>query len=123
VANHLKIVAVLFLVFGIVGVLVALFSAVSFGLLAAAASTSHADGAPLGVAVLGITGLALTVVLLALSVPAILCSWGLFKERRWARILGIVLASISLIHFPAGTLIGAYVLWVLFQKRIEAQLT
>jgi len=120
VRTHVRIVAVLFIVFGVLGVLFALFSTVLFSTLATIVGASHDEGAPLGVAVLGLTGFALTTILLILSAPSIVCGWGLLKLRKWARILGIILAAISVIRFPLGTVFGAYALWVLFQKETEA---
>jgi hypothetical protein len=119
-ATHVKVIAVLFIVFGILGVLGAFFSSIVFGLLASFVGASHEEGSAVGLAVLGLTGAALTVVLLFISVPGIICGWGLLKLRPWARILGIVLAAISLIRFPIGTIFGAYALVILFQKDAEA---
>jgi uncharacterized membrane protein len=70
--------------------------------------------------VLGLTGLAFTAWLLLLSIPAIVCGWGLLKMRRWARLLGIVLSVLTVFQFPLGTIVGVYALWVLFQRDTEA---
>ena len=71
----------------------------------------------------GLTGLAFTTYLVVTSSVSLLCGWGLLKRRRWARILGIILAAVSLIQFPFGTIVGAYALWVLFNKQTEAMFT
>ena len=39
--------------------------------------------------------------------------WGLLKIRPWARGLAIVLGALALLHFPFGTALGVYTLWVL----------
>ena len=119
-STHVKIVAVIFVVFGVLGLLLAFFSSVIFGVLAGIVGASGGEGAGLGGAFLGLTGAVLTMVLIVLSVPCIICGWGLLKFRRWARILGIILAAINLIRFPFGTIFGVYALWVLFQKDTEA---
>ena len=59
----------------------------------------------------------------ATSIPSLICGVGLLKFKRWARILGIVLAALTLIHFPFGTAFGVYALYVLFQKGTEALLS
>jgi hypothetical protein len=118
-ATHVKVVAVLFIVFGVLGILGALFSSVLFSVLASILGASREEGATFGVAVLGLTGLALAAVLLVISIPGIICGYGLLKLRPWSRILGIILAAISLLRFPLGTIFGVYALIVLFQKRTE----
>ena len=118
-STHVKTLGAIFLALGLLGVLAALFSSVAFGLLVGLVGASGDDDAPLGQAILGFTGLALTIGMLVASAPAIVCGWGLLKCRPWARILGIVLAAIALIGFPYGTLFGVYALWVLFSKRTE----
>ena len=117
--THVKVVAALFIVFSVVGVLMALFSSLFFGALAAFVGATAEDGAPLGSAILGFTGASFTIILLALSIPGLICAWGLLRLRRWARILAIVLAAISLIRVPLGTAFGIYALWVLFNKETE----
>jgi|SRR5215831_4975837 len=119
-ATHVKVVAVLFIVFGVLGALLALFSSVIFSALAAIVGSTHDPDASLGVAVLGLTGATLTIVLLVLSIPNIVCGWGLLRLRPWSRILGIVLAAISLIRVPFGTIFGIYALVILFNKETEA---
>jgi len=119
VARHVKVVAVIFIVFGILGVMGAFFSSVIFGVLATIAGASHDEGSGLGMAVLGLTGMALTILLLVISIPGIVCGWGLLRLRPWSRILGIILAAISLVRFPIGTVFGAYALYILFQKETE----
>jgi len=39
----------------------------------------------------------------------------------WARMLAIVLGCISLIHFPFGTALGIYTLWVLVPQGADAE--
>lgn len=43
----------------------------------------------------------------------IFVGWGLMKHHYWARIAGIVLGVMVLFHFPLGTALGVYTLWVL----------
>jgi hypothetical protein len=118
--THVKVVAALFIVFSGFGVLMALFSSLFFGALATFVGATAEEGAPLGAAILGFTGLSFTILLLALSIPGLICAWGLLKLQRWARILAIVLAAISLLRVPLGTAFGVYALWVLFSKETEA---
>jgi hypothetical protein len=117
--THVRITAILFLVAGATLTVAAIFSSALFGGLAYVIGASHDADAPLGAALLGFTGIALTIVLLTFSIPSVLCGWGLLRFRRWARLLGIVLAAIALLRVPFGTLFGAYALWVLLTKKSE----
>jgi hypothetical protein len=49
----------------------------------------------------------------AFAVAGVIAGWGLMARYPWARMLAIVLGCISLIHFPLGTALGIYTLWVL----------
>ncbi len=42
---------------------------------------------------------------------------GLLSYASWARVILIILGIISLLSFPFGTLLGAYTLWVLLPER------
>ncbi len=119
-ATHVKVIAVLFIVFGALGALGALFSSFLFSMIAAIVGSTQDPDAPLGIAVLGITGATLTTILLILAVPYIICGWGMLKLRSWSRIFGIILAVISLVHIPLGTIFGIYALIILFNKETEA---
>ena len=117
--THVKVLATLALVRGGLGLLVALFSSMIFGALASFVSAQPDEGAAIGATVLGITGVALTIYLVATAAVSIICGVGLWNRKRWARILGIVLGAMLLIEFPLGTALGIYALWVLFNKRTE----
>jgi hypothetical protein len=115
-----KVLGTLFLSLGALGLVGAIVSSLAFDLLAGAVGASGDADAPLGQAVLGFTGVALTIALVVLSTPAIVCGWGLLRFRPWARLLGIVLAAVALVGFPYGTLLGVYALWVLCSRQTEA---
>ena len=116
---HVKVIAVLNIVFGVLGILGALFVLIFFGGLAAVAGADHDADAPVGVAVLGSVGVFAAVTIAIMSVPGILAGWGLLKFRSWARILGIILSVLSLPGFPFGTALGIYGLWVLLNKETK----
>ena len=118
--THVKVLAVLTLVLGVLGLLGVLAIAFAFGIAGVAIGASHDENAGIPLAILGLTGMALVTILVVTSVASIICGYGLLKRRRWARIFGIVLAAVELINFPIGTALGAYALWVLFNKETEA---
>lgn len=44
---------------------------------------------------------------------SVLTGWALLTRQPWARVLAIVFSIFALIHFPLGTALGVYTLWVL----------
>ena len=55
------------------------------------------------------------------AIAGVIAGWGLLAHYPWARMLAIVLGCISLIHFPFGTALGIYTLWVLIPEHAEAE--
>lgn len=119
-ATHVKVLGVLYIVFGIFWALMAALMLFVFAGAAGIAGAAADPDAWIAVPILGITGTALVLFFLVLSVPGIIAGVGLLKFRPWARILAIVIAILNLLNFPFGTIIGIYALWVLFSKETEA---
>lgn len=122
--THVKVLGVLYLVMSGIGLLFALLIFFALGTAASIVGMSASpEDAAVAMPILGITGTALSALLLILSLPGLITGWGLLKLRPWARIVGIVLAVISLFNFPIGTAIGIYGLWVLLTKETERLFT
>jgi len=119
-ATHVKVIAALYFAFSALLLLGAVFSQVIMGILVAVLSRSADQDAQTGAAVLGISGVLISVILVIFAIPFIIGGWGLLKFRPWARIFGIVLAVLCLIHVPFGTILGIYALVILFKKETEA---
>jgi hypothetical protein len=119
VATHVKVIAVLFLIFGALSLIGVFFASLVFSVLAGLAGASGEEGAPIGAAVLGLTGVAMSAVFLAFAIPAFAAGYGLLKVRSWGRILAIILAAIALTKIPFGTIFGIYALVIMFNKETE----
>lgn len=118
--THVKVLAVLFIVFSAFGVLGALgIMAIFGGTMGLVGATAQDEGAAIALPILGLTGTLLTIFLLVLSIPGLITGFGLLSFKNWARILGIVLSALNLIHVPFGTVLGVYGLWVLLSKETE----
>ena len=119
--NHVKILAILHIVFGALGLLAALVCLALFGVITGviqnAVESNGAPDAQLAVPVVGIVGAIIVVLIVVFSLPGIVTGIGLLHYREWARILGIVLAAISLPGVPFGTALGVYGLWVLLNAE------
>lgn len=122
--THVKVLGVLYLVMSGIGLLFALLILFALGTAAGIVGMSASpDDAAIAMPILGLTATALSTLLLVMSLPGLVTGWGLLKLRPWARIVGIVLAVISLLNFPIGTAIGVYGLWVLLTKETEKLFT
>ncbi|MGH9668409.1 MAG: hypothetical protein ACRD9L_28645 [Bryobacteraceae bacterium] len=120
-AQHVKILGILHIVFGALGALFALLIMTVFGGIAGivhmnAETADAAVAAPVLVVVGGIV----MIFILLLAVPGIIAGFGLLQFRPWARILTIVLSALDLLHVPFGTALGIYGLWVLLSADGEA---
>jgi hypothetical protein len=118
--THVKVLGVVYLAFGGLMLLGALFLLVMMGGVAGIVGASaDADDAAIAIPVLGLAGTALALFLGVFSLPSLATGYGLINYKEWARVLGIVLSAINLINIPLGTLVGAYGLWVLLNKETE----
>jgi hypothetical protein len=55
------------------------------------------------------------IVIGVVSALGLIAAIGLLSYRPWARILTIVIAAISCLNIPIGTLAGVYSIWVMLQ--------
>jgi hypothetical protein len=120
--THVKVVAVLYLFLSAFGLLAALAVSMAFGLAGGiVGANADAEGAAIALPIIGLTGTMLVVFLVLTSLPGLIAGIGLLKVKSWARILGIVVAILNLIHIPIGTAVGIYALWVLLNRETERQ--
>lgn len=120
-ANHVKILGILHIVFSSLGIVVAVGMLFLFGGLAGVVgSADPSENNIAGMGVLGAIGAIVFIVILALSLPGLIAGIGLIKFRPWGRILGIVISALDLISVPFGTALGIYGLWVLLSNETEA---
>lgn len=117
--GHVKALAIIYIICGSLGLLVALGFLLFFGGLAGVATTQGGEEGAAGGLALGAIGGFLFVLIAILCVPSILAGWGLLNFKPWARILTIVLSALNLFNIPIGTILGAYGLWVLLNKESE----
>ncbi len=117
--THVKVLGALQIALGAFGLFAAVVVMLAFGVGATAVGASGADDAAIALPIIGITGMALVIFLVVLSLPGVIIGIGLIRLRPWARIAGIVLSILSLMMIPFGTVVGIYGLWVLFNKETE----
>ncbi len=62
------------------------------------------------------------ILLLAKAALGFLAGWGLLQREKWARVLALVLAFVSLFtNIPFGTALGIYTMWVLLPAESERE--
>jgi hypothetical protein len=122
--QHVKIISVLYILFGILG-LVAAIAILLFGAGAVAAMFS-ADTTDEGRAVIGVIGGCVTfigVLFGLMAIPSIIAGWGLSQRKSWARILTIILGIFALPNMPIGTALGIYSIVIMFNDETKRLLT
>jgi hypothetical protein len=73
-------------------------------------------------AIIGVVAVGfIAAVLLVLCLINLAVGYGLWQMQSWARTGAIVLAIISLLFIPIGTVIGAVILWYLVQPGVTAR--
>lgn len=63
------------------------------------------------------SGAAIALLLILVGIGQLFAGWGVRALRSWGRIVGCVVSVIGLIGFPIGTLISAYILYLLLSKK------
>lgn len=113
-----QILAVIFIVWGVLALLGSLFLALGVG-PASFFISEISNSVEIGALAGGI--IALTVII-TLIVGALYLSTGigLWKFKSWARILAIILSVLNLFSFPIGTILGICGLVILFMKDTKA---
>ena len=117
-AQHVKILGVLHIVFGALGVFAAMVVLLVFGGISALVGMSDRTS-DVPAPILGVIGGFVFILLLVLSLPGLVIGIGLVQFRPWARVAGIILSALDLFNVPFGTALGIYGLWVLLNQETE----
>ena len=118
--SHVRILGVLHIVFGLVGLLGGLVALLFFGGLAGLVGWFDAsEGAFIAIPILSAIGGIAFLIAACLAAPSLIAGFGLLGFRSWARILTIVLSAFELLNFPLGTALAVYGFWVLLSPEGE----
>jgi hypothetical protein len=119
-ATHVKMLGVIYIVLGTLGLLGAIFLTVAFGTVSSlVGANASARDAAIAQPIIGLAGTAVVTFFVVVSLPGLVAGAGILRLRPWARILGIIVAAVNLFHIPIGTPVGVYGLWVLLNKDTE----
>jgi len=120
-AQHVKVLGILHIVFGGLCILAGLIVLTIMGGIAGIVGASDAvQDNPAAVPILAGIGAFVCILCLILGLPGLIGGIGLLSYKSWARILIIVLSALDLIHVPFGTALGIYGFWVLLSPQTEA---
>lgn len=115
--THIRVLAVLQIVYASIGLALGLGVLVLFGGIAAIVGVSASlDELIVAVPVLAIIGLLASSFLIVLSLPRLVAGIGLLRMRPWARVLTIIVSAFGCLDFPVGTALGGYGIWVLSHR-------
>lgn len=115
--RHVKLLAVLLLLWGGLGLLKGLVMMWAAGPVARFVDNISGDMLPGMLLPALMTSWAW--VFIGVSVVAIAAGVGLLDYERWARPLAVGVCVLALLRFPLGTLVGIYGLWVLVSAEGE----
>jgi hypothetical protein len=115
--SHVKVLAVLQIVYASLGLLLGLFVGALFGGIATIVGfNASLDESAVAVPILALIGGVAASIIIMLSLPRLIAGIALLKYRNWGRILTVIVSILGMIDFPFGTALGIYGLWVMLHK-------
>jgi hypothetical protein len=128
--QHIRILGVLHIINGVMVLIVGFIAIALLGFLGlVAVGSSHSgdlgiSGSPFTFqSILSIIAMVIAVIAVVGGLPGIIGGWGLLAKKSWARIVVLIVGILNLFHFPLGTALGIYTLWVLLKPESQAAMT
>jgi hypothetical protein len=109
--NHLKVLGIVYTIFGLVCGVAAFFFV--------KAAADHGPILSLTSIMNSIPGFrsVLAFLFAITSVPCIIAGSGLLLKQRWAKTLTQILGFVNLVNIPLGTMVGIYTIWALMREE------
>ncbi|HEX7707143.1 MAG TPA: hypothetical protein VF701_11860 [Thermoanaerobaculia bacterium] len=121
--QHIRIIAVLYIVLGILGMIGAVVVlTIGAGTVATILAENQDPDSQIGAAWAGGCMTFVAALIGIISLPSIIAGWGLWRRKSWARILTMILAVLHLPGFPLGTAIGIYALVIMLNDETRVLL-
>ncbi|MEE9441399.1 MAG: hypothetical protein V3V99_01875 [candidate division Zixibacteria bacterium] len=111
--KHIKVIGVLYIVFGAMSFLICFSIFVFMAGIGVVAGDYEAQG------ILTFIGSFMLMLGVITGIPSIIGGWGLLYRKSWARILVIVLSVLHIFDPPLGTALGIYALVILFKDEAQ----
>jgi hypothetical protein len=110
--KHVQLIGLLWIVYGIVGLLFAFFVfLLLFGV------SFIPDMGHIAPGILRIIAWISSLFFMALAIPQIIAGMGLIKRKEWGRILTLIVSFFHLLSFPLGTALGVYSFVILLKPE------
>jgi len=110
--RHVQLIGILWIVYGIMGLLLAFFMfLVLFGISFIPNMGTIAPG------ILRLVAWAAGLFFLVLALPQIIAGMGLMKHKEWGRILTLIVSFFHLVSVPLGTALGIYSFVILLKPE------
>ena len=110
--DHVKVIGILWIVFGVFCLGLACLALLFFFGVAQIPNVEDIEPG-----VLRFIGILASSFLGLIGLPQIIGGLGLIQRKEWARILMLVISFISLPHVPFGTALGVYTMVILFNPQ------
>ena len=110
--DHVKVIGILWVVFGVFCLCLAFFAFLFFFGVAQIPNVEDVEPG-----LLRFIGILVSSFLGLIGLPQIIGGLGLIQHKEWARILMLVISFISLANVPFGTALGVYSMIVLFNPE------
>lgn len=111
-ATHIRVLAILEIVYASIGICLALGMLALFGGVAALIGLSGGEGSFIASSLLAAVATITAGTIAVLSLPRLAAGIGLLRQARWARTLTIVVSVVGAFDVPVGLALGIYGLWV-----------
>ncbi len=116
-AGKIRLLSVFWFIYAGLSLLLA-FAGLSFARAIMSGAFGPWPHGPMGPNIFGPALIHFVWIILSLRVAlTVAAAWGLLQHEQWGRILAIIVAVLSLIHFPLGTALGIWTLIVLLGYR------
>lgn len=115
---HLKLSGIFTIAVGIIGIIACIVMIIICGGPSGVLLINAREGGSVSTTE-GVAAACYMAYLLLMAGPLILVGRGILRFQAWARDAGVILSIVSLLHFPFGTLVATYNLWVLTSFEIE----
>ena len=121
--THLKIIAILHIILGTMGIFAAIAVLLLMGGIAGFLGTSaRQPEAVWAIPVIGGIAGIIVLVFIVLWLPGLIGGIGLLQHAPWSRVFMIVISALDLLSVPFGTALGIYGIWALTRPETEALL-
>jgi hypothetical protein len=110
--KHVQLIGILWIVYGIIGLLFAFFVfLLLFGV------SFIPDMGPIAPGILRFIAWISSLLFTALALPQIIAGLALMKRKEWGRILTLIVSFFHLLSFPLGTALGIYSFVILLKPE------